>query len=245
MNNTKVKNMDLLREVHMICEDEWKNALRMKDAQDIAKIMYDAGVALDYENFAHYGNLPQGELERLMRWSNSAKRSEKLGFQIGAQAEPKGDFAKLMLGLLYIKKHREPGIQNVARESGLDEERIRELVNGHRDEIKQVFNTFGDHWIRDTRDAARLNAKRQYPEEKKQLIRQAVEDISKGRPGTVTATQIQNWNKGAVGLDRRQIDNYLSNDPDLRDLERFRVIGKIHQMTDAERAARHERELRK
>lgn len=237
--------MQLIREALLICEEDSKNTLRMVDAARTAKILYDAGVALDYENLAHFGNLSQEDVKKLVKWSTSDKRRAKLGFEIGAQAEPKGDFAKLMLGLLYIYKHRQPGIQNVEQVTGLTADRIRELVAGHEAEIKQEFSSFGPTWIRDTRDAARLAAKRQTPTDKKALIRQAVMDISKGRPGSVTATQLADWNKGAIGLDKRAIDRYLSDDPELRDLDKYRAVGKRTGTTDADREQRYWKELNK
>lgn len=237
--------MNLILEAQMLAEEESKNTLRMVDAARTAKILYDAGIPLDYENLAFYGNLSQADVQKLVRWSESDKRRAKLGFEIGAHAEPKGDFAKLLAGLLYISKHKQPGIQNVEQHSGLSAERIRELVAGHEAEIKKEFSTFGPHWIRDTREAAKLNAKRQSPTDKKALIRQAVMDISKGRPGTVTATQLQNWNQGAIGLDKRAIDRYLSDDPELRDLDKYRAVGKRTGMTDADREQRYWKELNK
>lgn len=237
--------MQLIREAQLILEEDGKNTLRMVDAARTAKILYDAGIALDYENLAHYGNLSQQDVQKLVKWSGSDKRRAKLGFEIGAQAEPKGDFSKLMLGLLYIYKHRQPGIQNIEQASGLSADRIRELVAGHEAEIKQEFSSFGPTWIRDTREAARLIAKRQTPTDKKALIRQAVMDISGGRPGSVTATQLADWNKGAIGLDKRAIDRYLSDDPELRDLDKYRAVGKRVGMTDTDREARFNREMNK
>ena len=234
--------MQLLQEIQLLCETQSRNMLKMIEVSRIARILHDAGIVLDLENIAYYGNMSQDEVSRLVKWSESVKKSAKLGFELGSQSQSKGDFAELLVGLLFLQRHKQPGIQTVEKHSGLSQERIRDLVANHTDDIKKEFSSFGPYWIRDSADAARVNARRQKPTDKKALIRKGIEDISRGRIGSVSAEQLEKWNSGAIGLDRRAIDNYLSNDPELRDLDKYRVSGRRVGTTDSDRQIRFDRE---
>ncbi len=227
--------MNLLLECDNILNEQDKRLLRIADISRIGRILNDAGIELDYENIARYGNLSAGDVERLYKWNLSEKKGAKLGFTIGQQSAPKSDFAKLLAGILYIQRNKKPGIQNVEQITGLSAETITDLASQHFADIKREFQDFAMYWLRDASANARIDAKRQSPDQRRTLIRQAVMDIAKGKIGSVTAAQLAAWGNGAIGLGARQIDNYLSTDSSLRDLDKYRANGKHYKETDKDR----------
>lgn len=238
---------------------EAKQALYFLEVKACADLLMNAGIETSIRNLAEFANLFDAEVQAAVDWFQK-KGPGKMPFELNAKTEPRSDFDVLLAGLAWIanrrltrtKGRKTPpldrsvlGVQKVMQLTGLGRVRILELVNEREADIKKVFPDFMPSWVNDDNSVHQKNAKNQLPETKIKLIRQAMEELAQGRVGSVTTKQLETWKKGAIGLDSRQIDLYLSNKPELRDLDKFRFIGRHAGMTDADREARHLRAMNK
>lgn len=140
--------MKLIQECQEILAEAQKSTMRMHQVARIARILRDAGIQLSYHNIADYGNLSDEEVEKIFKWNLSAKRNAKLDFEIGSQVEAKGDYAKLLAGLLYMQTHRKQSLPTIALKSGLSEERVRQLLSAHSRDVRKEFPEFNTLWTK-------------------------------------------------------------------------------------------------
>lgn len=241
--------------------NESKNALTFLKVERVAGYLTRAGVQLTPEMIAFYGFIPLKDVQQAITWMTRGTKKVQLPFELGAQAQPQSKLDQVKSGLLWIesrgrlKRDGRPlppedtavtGVQRVMQLTGLGRVEILDLINQHRDEIVKEFPDFRDSWVGDTKEIIQRNAKNQHPETRVKLLRQAMLEISKGVIGTVTAEQLSRWQGGKLGLSVRQIDNLLSNHPDLRDLDKYRAYGRnTKRPTDADRAIAYQRSLTK
>ena len=83
-------------------------------------------------------------------------------------------------------------------------------------------------------------------------IRMAVEEMAQNEfgemvPGTVSGEDIHDWIRKNLGEEvaRTTIDRHLSNNPALKDLERYRKVGRTAGTTDLDRMAGYFKRLKK
>lgn len=236
---------------------EQKQALYFLEVKHAADLLTKAGITTSVRNLAEFANLFDQEVQAAIDWFNR-KGPGKLPFEVDATAEPASELDQLIAGLSWIanrrltrtKGRKTPpldrsvlGMQKVMQLTGLGRVRILELAEQNEDAIKKVFPDFTMAWIKDDQSVIQKNAKNQHPETKIKLIRQAVEEIARGRIGVVTGEMLAKWKNGAIGLDKRAIDKYLQTEPSLRDLDKYRAHGTQVRTTDADREARYMRSL--
>lgn len=140
--------MKLIQECQEILVEAQKVVMRMRHVTRIAQILRDAGILLSYHNIADYGNLSDEDVEKVFRWNLSQKRNAKLDFDINTQVEAKGDYAKLLAGLLYVQTHHKQSLPTIALKSGLSEDRVRQLLSTHGRDIRKEFPEFNTLWTK-------------------------------------------------------------------------------------------------
>ena len=140
--------MKLLQECQEILAEAQKATMRMRHVTRIAQVLRDAGILLSYHNIADYGNLSDADVEKVFKWNLSQKRNAKLDFEINTQVEAKGDYAKLLAGLLYAQTHRKQSLPTIAEKSGLSEDRVRELLTVHGRDVRKEFPQFNTLWTK-------------------------------------------------------------------------------------------------
>lgn len=140
--------MKLLQECQEILAEAQKATMRMRHVTRIAQVLRDAGIQLSYHNIADYGNLSDEDVEKVFKWNLSDKRNAKLDFEIGSQVEAKGDYAKLLAGLLYVQTHRKQSLPTIAEKSGLSEDRVRQLLTAHGRDVRKEFPQFNTLWTK-------------------------------------------------------------------------------------------------
>lgn len=140
--------MKLIQECQEILAEAQKVTMRMRHVVRIAQVLRDAGIQLSYHNIADYGNLSDEEVEKVFKWNLSEKRNAKLDFEIGSQVEAKGDYAKLLAGLLYVQTHRKQSMPTIALKSGLSEDRVRQLLTAHARDVRKEFPQFNTLWTK-------------------------------------------------------------------------------------------------
>lgn len=244
------------REAHLLTERN--NALVFLKVERVASILRDAGIQLTVENIASFGFLEPKEVENVINWMERGSKTKVLPFELNSQSEPKSVLDRVKAGLLWIesrskgKRGDKPlppadaqlvGVQRVMQLTGLGRVEILQAVQDHEADIKAVFPDFRPAWVNDTKEIIQKNAKNQHPETKIRLIKQAVEELSGGMIGAVSGEQIARWKNGAIGLSRVQIDNLLSNHPELRNLDKHRAAGSRYRETLADREASYRRKL--
>lgn len=247
------KAADLERQEFLLMEQ--KQALYFLEVKAAAELLTNAGIETSVRNIAEFANLFDKEVEAAVAWFEK-KAPGKLPFQMNHQAAPRSDLDQLLAGLSWLANRRLSrtqgrktppldrsvlGVQKVMQLTGLGRVRILELAEQEQAAIMKQFPDFKMAWINDDASVTTKNAKNQHPETKIKLIRQAVEEIAKGQIGKVTAEQLARWKNGAIGLDYRMINKYLSEHPDLRDLDKYRAIGKVIGVSDKDREAAYMR----
>lgn len=140
--------MSILQECEQYLAEAQSQALRMGQVKRIAQVLRDAGIQLSYHNIADYGNLTDDAVEKIFKWNLTPGRNAKLDFEIGSQIEAKGDFAKVVAGLMYLKNHRKQSMSLLAQKSGLSEERVRELITTHKRDVLKEFPEFNTLWTK-------------------------------------------------------------------------------------------------
>ncbi|MNC00115.1 hypothetical protein D3C75_474350 [compost metagenome] len=140
--------MNLIQECQEILAEAQKSTMRMNQVARVARILRDAGIQLSYHNIADYGNFSDEEVEKIFKWNLSTKRNAKLDFDINTQVEAKGDYSKLLAGLLYMQTHRKQSLPTIALKSGLSEERVRELLSAHARDVRKEFPEFNTLWTK-------------------------------------------------------------------------------------------------
>lgn len=140
--------MKLIQECQEILAEAQKTTMRMRHVTRIAQVLRDAGIQLSYHNIADYGNLSDEDVEKVFKWNLSQKRNAKLDFEIGSQVEAKGDYAKLLAGLLYVQTHRKQSLPTIAQKSGLSEDRVRQLLTDHGRDVRKEFPQFNTLWTK-------------------------------------------------------------------------------------------------
>lgn len=259
--------MDLLKDLIQITEAqkaaelerqefllmEQKQALYFLEVKACAELLTNAGIETSVRNIAEFANLFDKEVEAAVSWFEK-KAPGKLPFAMNAAGAPRSDLDVLIAGLAWLanrrltrtKGRKTPpldrsvlGVQKVMQLTGLGRMRVLELAEKEHAAITKQFPDFKMSWINDDASVLQKNAKNQLPETKIRLIRQAVEEIAQGRLGQVTAEQLARWKNGAIGLDKRGIDNYLQKSPELRDLDKYRALGTHVGVTDKDREANY------
>lgn len=231
--------------------DESKQALVFLEVNSTAATLLDAGIETTLAHIAEFGNMFVADVEKTINWFNKSSPGS-LPFTLNETREAKSDLAKVMAGLTWIANRRLDrcrgrntppldrsvlGLQKVIQVTGFEKEKILSVVQENMEAITKRFADFRLFWIKDDATTKQEEYKRQEVTAKLELIREAIMDISKGRIGTVTAEQIANWHGGQVGLEKRAVDRYLSEHPSMRDLDKFRVIGRTVQVTQEQLAA--------
>lgn len=244
------------RQAYLLMEQ--KQALYFLEVKAAADLLTKAGIETSIRNIAEFANLFDKEVEAAVNWFQK-KAPGKMPFELNHKATPQSELDVLLAGLAWIANRRLTrtkgrttppldrsvlGMQKVMQLTGLGRVRILELATEHETEIQKVFPDYRPAWINDDQSVAQKNAKNQHPETKAKLVRQAMQEISQGRIGTVTAEQLAKWKNGAIGLDKRQIDVILSK-PEMKDLDKYRARGSHVGLTDADREARYMRSLNK
>lgn len=239
-------------------------AARMMFIEQTVQLLRPGGYKISIPNIALFTAMTEDEVTQTLEWAqNGGKKgkSKPLPFTIGEQQPPASDFARVLATLTWTwnrtpKKlermgkrsmdsdRAKAGNQYLAQLSGMSRPDFLEVVNNNTDAIKQTMPEFKPYWIADSKEIREKNAKNTLPETKIKLIRDAVMDISQGKIGTVTAEMLVRWKGGAIGWDKRTIDKALSEDPTLRDLDKYRVHGKstMHP-TDVDREIAYQRSL--
>lgn len=146
--------MSILLECELLLAEAQSQALRMGQVTRIAQVLRDAGIQLSYHNIADYGNLTDDAVEKIFKWNLTPGRNAKLDFEIGSQIEAKGDYAKVLAGLLYLKNHRKQSTSALAEKSGLSEERVRELLTTHKRDVMKEFPEFNTLWTKGAAEVA-------------------------------------------------------------------------------------------
>lgn len=125
-------------------------------------------------------------------------------------------------------QHKQPGGSNLKL---VDVDTANDLIAdpNNVDFITRVFPSFRPQWLGNSREDLKQTKKNQTPIQRVDAIRKAMMDISQGRTASVSAVQLEKWNNGAIGLTSRQIDNYLSQSPELADLGKYRAVGKVQK----------------
>lgn len=254
---------DLSQKTEQELHQEWmlkeqQHALCFLEVKATADILTHAGFPTSIRNLAEFSNMFDADVQASVDWFN--RQAPGMPFQLDAQVAPRSEFDMLVAALTWISNRRLSrtkgrnvppldrsvlGVQKVMQLTGLGRVRILEMVEQQEADIKKLFPEFRASWVNDDQSVAEKNAKNQHPETKRALIREAIVEIAKGRIGVVTAKMLQTWRAGAIGLDARQIDKYLSERADMRDLDKHRVVGKMYRATEEERAARFYQELNK
>lgn len=254
-NDLSQKSEEQQRQEWMLKEQQ--HALCFLEVKATADILTRAGIPTSIRNLAEFANMFDAEVQSSVDWFN--RQAPGLPFQLDGTTEPSSDFDQVVAGLTWISNRRLSrtkgrkvppldrsvlGVQKVMQLTGLGRVRILEIAQEQEADLIKAFPEFKQSWVNDDQSVTKKNAHNQHPETKRELIREAINDIAKGRIGVVTAKMIERWNGGAIGLDARQIDRYLSNAADMRDLDKHRARGKMHRSSEAELAAAAERRMR-
>lgn len=163
------------------------------------------------------------------------------------------------ISALYKERDRYPSTVGLGREPDPRRRRVEAAIRAKREQINDLKARAparadieaGRETMRNapppserpkTREPSTLHGKDQ-----EAAIRMAVEELSQGVPGTVSGQDISDYIKRALGetVSRRTVDMQLSNNPALRDLEKFRKVGRTAGTTDRDRELRYQREMAK
>ena len=245
------------KEKELVCEGA--KALNFLKVERAASMLRDGGIAVTPENIANFAFMPLKDVNDALTWITKGPKGIKLPFELNTTTPAKSVLDTVMAGLLWIERRTRAargnrplppedakvvGVQRIMQLTGLGRVEILDTIENNREAIVKEFPDFRDSWVADTKEIQQKNAKNQHPETKLKLIRQAIMDISGGRIGSVTAEQLAKWQNGKIGYDKRQIDNLLSNSPELRDLDKYRAHGRTTMRpTDADKAAAYQRSL--
>lgn len=256
--------MELLAELDQMNNEREQFLLMEKSAalmflrlQRIAEVLTKGGVVCSIENLSKYGFLPAKAVESTIKWFMTGRKGAVLPFDMEKPAPTESELATLMTGFLWFesrsknKRDGRPippedtavvGLQRLMDLTGIPRPDILRLTQENQAAIEAEFPDFMPAWVKDTKDVVQNNYKNQHPDTKLKLIRQAVVDIAQGRLGMVTSEQLEKWQGGRIGYGARQIDNLLSNNKELFDLDKYRAYGRsTMRPTDKDRAAAYER----
>ncbi len=237
------------------------HALIIALAQDGAQYLKNAGKPVTIENIAEIMNISASDIEAAQQWSQGKKRAKHAMPELNpAGSAARSDYDKLLLaikwhdrrsgrGRISDKDRAVMGLVKVRELTGMSRVEFLELANQYLDDIKTRFPNFKMAWLEhipaETREK---NAKNRHPETRKNLIRQAILDLSGGKLYTVTADMIERWvapDGYRIGITANQVNRILSNDPDMADLNKYRVRGRTTTMpTDADREMAYQRAVR-
>lgn len=222
-----------------------------------ADTMAKGGVTITMDTLADYANLFLDDVQSSISWFRRGP-SAKLPFELDSENEAESKLDKLIAALTWIanrklcrtKGRKVPpldrsclGVQKVMQLTGLGRVEILELVATHQETLVQRWDDFKMSWVEDDQSVIQKNNKNQHTETKIKLIRAAIEEIAKGRIGMVTGEMLEGWQNNKIGLNKRQIDRILSDNPSMRDLDKYRARGRQVGGTLADREAAYLKQL--
>lgn len=248
---------ELERQRQEFLQNEKKQALCFIEINAVAEVLWKGGVELSIDNLADYGNMFPNDVQAAIRWFEHSAPGG-LPFKLNERKEAESKLDRLIAGLSWIanRKMRRVkdrvtppldrtvlGMQKVMQLTDLGRVEILELVAQNQAALLAQWDDFKPSWVDDDQAVKQFNNKHQHQDTKIKLIREAVEEIAKGRIGIVTAEMLENWNNGKIGLTKRQIDRLLTEHPKLRDLDKHRAVGRKYRETDAIREARYMQQM--
>lgn len=224
-----------------------------------AGFMQRGGFKLSIENIADFCYLTPAQVQEAIDWRIKHKKKKPMPFELDSEHAPASKLDRVKAALFWTSCRttqsltarrvslpagfkQKYGIMMLVDLTGIGRQEFLEIVDANMDDIKNDFPEFKGHWVQDSLEVRTNNAKNQHRETKMKLIRAAILDISGGRIGTVTAEQIAKWKNGAVGLGARTIDDILSGEKSMFDLDKYRANGKHNNRpTDKDREIAYQR----
>lgn len=249
-----------IKEQLQLNEAAHEHALTIALAQDGALFLKNAGKPVTIDSIADIMNISAKDLEAAAKWSEGKKRTKHAMPEIDPiGGSPRSDYDKLLLAIKWHDRRsgrgrisdndrRVMGLIKTQELSGLGRVEFLEMAERYKDDIIARFPKFRDGWLTHIPpEVKEKNAKNRHPDTRKELIRQAMLDISGGKLYSVTAEMLEKWlapDGARIGITANQINRILSNDPDMADLNKYRVRGKTTMMpTDNDRAQAYQRSL--
>lgn len=240
---------ELERQRQEFLRNEQNQALSFMSICQTADIMKAGGVTINENTLADYGNMFLVDVQSAIAWFQRGP-SCKLPFVMDVVNEANSTLDKVIAGLTWIANRKLTrtkgrncppldrsclGVQKVMQLTGVGRVEILELVTANQEALTKRWSDFKMSWVDDDQSVIQKNNKNRHMDSKVKLIRQAMEEIAKGRMNVVSGEQLERWQNNKIGLCRREIDRMLTTCEDLKDLEKYRVVGRKHRMTEAER----------
>lgn len=249
-----------LKEQLRLNESAHEHALIIALAQDGAQFLKNAGKPVTLKTIADLMNVSEKDLAEAQKWSQGKKRAKHAMPELNPAGGPaRSDYDRLLLAIKWHDRRSGRGrISNADRAvvglpktqelSGMGRVEFLEMAKKYDDDIRARFPNYKLAWLTQVPVETReKNAKNRHPDTRKDLIRQAVLDLSGGKLYSVTADMVERWvapDGFKIGITSNQINRILSNDPDMSDLNKYRVRGRTTTMpTDADREAAYQRSL--
>lgn len=232
-----------------------EDTLLLKKIQNITPMLQQGGMDVNAENIANAVGISKERAEHLLqlgtsRGSLSAETAASgndplqrvlLDYYAARQIFEKNKTAKKPTDKQPVPKG---GLNNIVKRTGLTAEQITDVVNNRWDELVAKGSQLGFD-IKPGYFALQDSAlKKQYfdpngSESRADAVRRAVgeltDNFSSKHYGTLSGEAIGKH----IGIDRRTVDQLLSDEPSLQDLNKFRVYGKRPGLTDNDRAQQY------
>lgn len=238
-----------------------EDALLLKKIANIAPIMKQGGVPVDAASIAQSLGITPERAENLLKMGttrgaldqtntgdasgNDPLQRVLVDYYAARQVFEKNKTAKGKGTKTAVPKG---GAANIAQRTGLSIDQIKDVVENRWDELVSKGQQLGFE-IKPGFFALQDSALKQNKfvkgsgETEAQAIRRAIgeltDNFSSKHFGTLSGNAIEKH----IGIDRRTVDKILSDDPSMKDLNKFRVRGISTGVTDTDRANAYHRTM--